>query len=114
MDCAKIDVIIGVVAFIILVAFFSFQPYTHQNIDYAAESEQTGGGTQTAGSDSDIMLPSEGDAPAESEDIEKERVESPQTGDIGWRRTGIYAVFALATAASCITTNKKHIGSCIK
>lgn len=115
MRCTKTDLIIGIAAFIILAIFFSLQPPPLPNLDYITESESTGSGTQTAGSDSEIMLPSGGDTPVEQEDIEQEYVESPQTGSIGVWQTRIFAILVLAASMTCcIVTNNKHIGSWIK
>ena len=75
------------------------------------KNKPTSSGTQTAGDDSEVALPSVGDIPAESEDEEPEPG-SPQTGESSLRLTRIYAISALVVAAFyCIKTNNKYIWS---
>ena len=113
MNIGKIDCIIGIAVFIALVIFFSLQQPQLQELDYVNENKPTGGGTQTAGDNSDVMLPSGGDIPVEPEpEPEPEYVESPKTGDDGWGH--LFALGLVVAMFYYVVTNKKYIGGCIQ
>lgn len=101
MSVSKIDWIIGVAVFVLLVFFFSFQAFPTMIENPTHNDDTTGSGTNAAEDDSDVIVPSDGDIPSEPENAETELevpeyMESPKTSDDSALRDYYCIIYILA------------------